>query len=348
MKKLLMLILFTMPVAAFAQNKPEHEIGLLLCLTGVCAENGQDSLHGAQLAVQELNARGEASWELITEDSREDNPSDVISGYRRLKLNPKIHLILGPTWTPAALALAPIAGRDRSMVMISPTVGAREFQASAENLFNMWPPSTKVSAALARYALQHGWKRMAVLSSAQPWDHAQGEAFSAEFKKSGGTLTAATEHSPVVADVKTEATILIASKPDAIFLADFQTSGIAARTLRRQGFKGQLILALLDETRLTDAQGSFAGAIYPDWSEFSPKFAAEFKKAFGMQPSPSAATAYDAVYALAEVSKQVSLTDAAAVSAALMKVDFPGVSGRIRFTPSRDIARSPVFAVVEK
>jgi branched-chain amino acid transport system substrate-binding protein len=167
-------------------------VGALLCLTGTCAEWGNESLKGAELAIEELNNQGGLlgkRLKLIAQDSREENPSEAVSGFLKLKNHPNMHYIVGPTWTPAGLAIAPIASKQKNLIVTSPSLGVKEFNEAAPNLFNTWPHDEVSSRKLARFALAQGWKRAAIFSAQQPWTQAQSDAFADEMIKNGGLIS---------------------------------------------------------------------------------------------------------------------------------------------------------------
>ena len=88
-------------------NSEPIKIGVLLCLTGDCAEWGENSLNGLKLASEEINNNGGVLGrpvELVIQDSAEDNPADSVSAYRQLVLQ-KVKYIIGPNWTKGGFLL---------------------------------------------------------------------------------------------------------------------------------------------------------------------------------------------------------------------------------------------------
>ena len=114
--------------SSFAETKAENfKVGALLCLTGDCAEWGNNSLKGLQLAAEEINKTGGLlgrQIEIVAQDTREaSGGGNSVSAYRQLTLDQEVNYIVGPTWTIGGLPLAPIAAQNRKIIMTSPSLG---------------------------------------------------------------------------------------------------------------------------------------------------------------------------------------------------------------------------------
>lgn len=74
----------------------------------------------------------------MVEDSAEDTVATSLSAFRKLR-TAGVNMIVGPSWRPAGNAIAPVAKRHKDLLMISPSLGVRDFNEAGENLFNVWP-----------------------------------------------------------------------------------------------------------------------------------------------------------------------------------------------------------------
>jgi len=129
--------------------KESIRVGALLCLTGTCAEWGQAAVNGMLMAADEINAQGGVlgkELEIFVQDSLEGESKSSVSAYRMLRSRHKTPYVVGPTWTPAGLAIAPIASKEKDVLVISPSLGVRDFNESADNLFNVWPHESTETA----------------------------------------------------------------------------------------------------------------------------------------------------------------------------------------------------------
>lgn len=335
---------------AFAAD--EIEVGVLACLSGGCAEWGTAAKHGLLLAQEEVNSAGGVlgrKIELHFEDTSEaTSAAQAVTAFRKLLSKGNIAFFIGPSWTPAGLALAPIAGKMSDIIMISPSLGVAEFNETAPNLFNTMMHSETATRTLAQLAQKQGWKRAAVFSSEQPWESLQGKVFREEFTRLGGEIVSLLEPNPDIKDLRTESLKILSSKPDGIFLANLTQEGIAARQLRSLGYSGPFFAALLDQTRIDESNGALQGAISAQSPQAQPHFAAKFSEKFGMQPTVSADTAYDALIALTKAVSSAGAADPLVVRDSLLRVQFDGASGRIEFDDKGGIIREPLLVHVSE
>jgi branched-chain amino acid transport system substrate-binding protein len=304
------------------------------------------------LAQDEINSSGGVlgkQFELQFEDTNEAiSAAQAVTAFRKLRASRNVKFFIGPTWTPAGLALAPIAGKMSDIVMISPSLGVAEFNEAAPNLFNTMMHSETGTRALAKLARERGWKRAGIFSSEQPWETLQGNVFSDEFVRLGGEVSALLEPDPNIKDLRTESLKIIASKPDGILLANMNQEGIAARQLRALGYKGPFFAALLDQTRINEAGGALEGTVSAQSPEASAPFVSKYTAKFGMKPTASADTAHDALVALAKAIALTGGTDSIAVRDALSRVQFDGASGPVKFDDKGGVVREPSLIVVSE
>ena len=173
-------------------KEPPLKIGVVLCLTGGCKQTGTHTLNGLMLARDEINSRGgihDRQVELVVQDSRElDSPSHAVSAYRQLRLDRSISLFVGTSWSIGGLAVAPIAARD-PVILTSASIGLEAFNEAGSNIFNLWPHDSVSTKALARHAIDRGWRKAAVISNTNPWESQLAQVFRDEYKRLGGSET---------------------------------------------------------------------------------------------------------------------------------------------------------------
>lgn len=348
-KKLLFTVVVLLFLAYLRFAEPPNDasnsipVGVLLCLQGVCSEWGENALKGAMLAAEEINSAGGLNGkqiELIVEDSAEGvSVGRTISAFRSLK-NKGTRFLIGPSWTPAGLALAPIVSKDKDIIMMSPSLGVASFNETAKNLFTLWPHDSHTTEKIARHMYQLGIRRVAIFSSEQPWDQLQGRTFEKEFVRLGGTVTIRLEPNPGKQDIKVEATKVVASRPEAVFLSNFQQLAIALKEMRKLKFKGVRATILIDETRIKNAEGAMSGVWYAKFPEAKEEFTEAFRLRFGDVPGPSAATAYDAIYAFAKAYSKNPVVDIS-LAKQLLEQRTLGASGEIVFDTKGGLVRVP-------
>lgn len=328
------------------QESQTLKIGALVCLTGECAEWGTESLSGMKLAVEELNRTGGVlgrQLELVVEDSRDTTPRETVTAFKRLRTVKNVNFIVGPTWTPAGLAIAPLAKNQKDLIVTSPSLGVKDFDHAGENLFNLWPHDETRARLLARTAISRGQKRLAIFSSQQPWSKQIGNAFEEEAQKLGATIVAKTEPIDSEKNLRAEALKIAESKPDAVFFSVItDQAGIGARELAKLNLQAPRMIVMLDETTLALAQGALEGALSTEYPAPSPEFKKHYQEAFGRVPRVSADTGYDTVRLYAQAIETARSSEPAAVLPTLQATrQYQGASGEISFDAMGGVTKEP-------
>lgn len=323
------------------------KVGMSVCQTGSCAEWGENAIKGAQLAVEKINSDPKSKkLELVIEDSQEDKVTSAISAYEKLK-GQGIKFFFTPTWTPAALALAPIVSKD-DVVALAASVGVRDYNEAGTNIFNTWPNDDEGSKYLARYVKSQGINNIAIVSSKQPWEEIQGNAFADEFTKQGGTVVYKIEPQLTEKNFKTPATEIINKKAEAVFYANLNNSGIAARDLKTLGFTGKQFAVLMDQTRLDQAAGALDGTIYVQSPEADSSFMKAYRDKYNEDAKVSSDNAYDAIMWLSYALNKTDDTSPKNIASIMskMKTLDNTANGTLKFNGKGAVLRDPALWIV--
>lgn len=334
-------LLVALPIAQ-AEDLAAEKIGILLCLSGDCAQWGRASLNGANLAIDEINARGGLNGRKLiarVEDSREAKPSDTITAFQSLASDPSIRLIIGPSWTPAGMALAPLAAQKR-LILITPSMTVSDFSKTARNIFNAMPPEDLMTKALAEFAIRRGWRKVAIFASQHPAEFAQGKIFESSLKELGGTVSFFANPLPDAPDLRTEALRIHKSAPDAVYVSNWW--GTAPKALRAAGYVGPVLTRQMDPQRLEAAGGSLNNSFFPRYPKPSSQFETKYRERFKEDPPLFAATSYDIVQIYANVARQISADDFTGFERTFAGTNFEGTSGLILFGPDRTVVTRSV------
>jgi len=99
---------------AHAQSDPIR-VGFVGAMSGQSAKSGEGLTRGLQLAIDEINARGGVLGRRLTLVVRDDesNPAKGQTAARELIQNEKVAVIFGGIDTPVAMAIVPIANKER-------------------------------------------------------------------------------------------------------------------------------------------------------------------------------------------------------------------------------------------
>jgi len=322
------------------------KIGVMLCLSGDCSAWGASGLKGARLAAEQLNSAGGVNGrriELVVEDSRDTQPATSVSAFKKLTSDPEMHFIVGPTWTVGAMPIAPLAGKNKRIVIISPSVGVKEFNEAAANIFNDWPHDEVATRAIAAYAAKQGWSKGAVFGSQDPFYMTQSDIFEEEFKKRGGRILLRIDPLPDAVDLRSEALRIKTAAPDFVVMTNYQADFIA-KSLKQVALTAPLLAVQMEKERVKAADGALEGVVFAMYEEPRVEFQRDFKQRFAEEPGISADTAYDAVMLLADAIKRAGSFDPERVREMLAATHaFKGASGTFSFDAKGAVDKRPVL-----
>lgn len=331
------------------------KVGFIAALTGVGSAIGNEELQGTRLAVENINAAGGVSGrpiELIAEDLSLDKMRVAGSVAQKLINIDKVVAIVGPQWDEPTLAIAPIIEENKIPTVSHNLTPIAEQGTNNEYLFSVWPSNEIGVQELLRFAKDQGLFRIAII---QPGNFGFWELVSGYFIKHAPTYRITVVHQDSGTDLSNAdyRTLILKAKsadPDAIFgtFAEFECPFL------RQATELELNVPLLSTESagtpdaLKDCPNLLEGKLYfstPARAEKYDSFAADFKKQFGNEPQfPSAVTAYDAVYVIADALERAENLEGEQIKNALNKTDLSGISLPEIIFDDRGYVRTPVDA----
>lgn len=324
------------------------DIGAIYMLTGTGATWGLNSQNGANLAVEEINDAGGVNGKLlriIYEDNQGDNPKAAVSAYHNLKRH-GIEFILGTTWSPSGVAVAPLACEDRT-AMISSTLGVAEFNEECDYLFNLWPHDEGLSEEIGRYAFEQGHERIAILGSRQLWEQQQAEAVKRGFENAGGEVAAFELPEGYDRDIRTELLRIKESDPDAVVFTNQGITEITAVRLRELGLDVPFYSVLIDHEQILAANGALEGTTVISSLTPTEAFKKKYERAYNDSVDIGADTSYDAVMLLARAMEATGSEDPEDVKEYLNGLTtYTGASGNLTFDGKGGVTKRPLVSVV--
>ncbi len=350
MRKLLTLILMLFLPAFVTAEQEKFEMGVLVSLTGNWAQVGKNIQQGTTLAAKDINAAGGILGKQLTLDfqdtDEEKSGAKVVSGYRYLRQK-GIKFFIGPTGVPGILALTPLAVKD-DVVVVAPTATNSIYKSSTK-LFNASGDNYVTTKAVAELMYRQGVRKAAIFSSLQPWESDQARIFREIFEKLGGSIVEEVSPAADQTELRVEALKIKKSNPEAVFMSDFNQIASAGRALKQQGYTGKKFLAFIDQSHVTDSQGSLDGSELFLFNPPGVEFVARYKNEYGEEPGAFADSAYDAVFALSKGIILAGSFDTAAVINSLHAIEFTGSSGKlVKFDADGLIARGITRHVIKE
>lgn len=144
-----------------------------------------------------------------------------------------------------------------------------------------------------------------------------------------------------------EALKIKVSNPDVVFFSSLVQLGIASKELRKLGWNGHKLAAYVDDTRLQESQGALEGTMFMTFAMPTEAFSKKYEEKLGRRPEIPAAGGYDAVYAYSKAISVANTFDADKVKAELLRIQFAGASGAIKFDKDGCAMKEPQLWKVE-
>ena len=315
--------------------------------------------HAAELAVEEINARGGVEGrplELVQRDDYADPDSAVFVATDLYEAG--VSAVIGHLFSGMTLAAAPVynGGAD-PVAAISPSSSSPDISTAGDYTFRICPSDLAHGAALARWVYDTlGLGRGAVLYLNDQYGRGVRQTFVRDFTRRGGVLESI---DPYLGDTPQVAPYLdrLARLGGTGFLVVAGNRGEAEEVLRQARKRG-LTMPVLggDGLEGIEGAGALAEGVYVS-AAYHPTIATPANKRFldayrkkfpseGLPNQPAAAT-YDAVYLLREVMVRAG-SERAEVRRELARVGtrapaFRGVTGTVTFDSKGDVPNQAVY-----
>ncbi|MDB5259707.1 MAG: Extracellular ligand-binding receptor [Candidatus Taylorbacteria bacterium] len=337
------------------------KIGGILIMSGGGAAWGDGSKSGMQMAVEDINKNGGVNGRklsLVLEDDAGD-PKKAISAFSKLTNSDGAKFIIGPNWSNSGLALVDLAKNNKA-VLISPTLGVKEFNEGSENIFNTWPHDFILSRNIADYVYKKGYRNVAIFGLQDSWVYDQTKNFKERFEELGGKVALVYEPQATETDMRAGITKVKADKSiDAIIMtvAGYSQSHIMPQQIRSLSVNLPIFSVNIDKKSIHDCGAACEDMIFLSYFTPNKQFEAKYKAKFGAEVLIGADSSYDAVMLLAKAMTETKSTDVASVSKYLNAVkEYDGMSGNLKsdgkrafikpYTVNRVMKGEPV-AIVE-
>jgi branched-chain amino acid transport system substrate-binding protein len=362
-------------LATLACNKPGAgntvKIGLNAELTGEMPAVGASSKNGAQLYVDQVNARGgldvggkKMKLELVAADNGA-KADQAAAAAQRLISQDNVVAMIGPNASVAAIPAGEIA-ESMNVPMITPwstnpkTTINTSTGKPKKNVFRACFTDLFQAKVLGKFVKEKlGANTAAVLYDvASEAPNGQANLFRQTFEGLGGKVVAFETYTTGDRDFSAQLTKIKAANPDVLFLpAYYNDVPLIAQQARRLGITAKLVgsdaWSSPEIIKLggQDVEGSYFCNHYSSQiaTPVAKKFIADYTAKYGQAPDDVAALTYDAMGLLGQAITDAKSTDRAAVRDALSRVqNYPGVTGTMKFTPgSGDPIKSAVILQIK-
>ena len=347
----------TMTASTAAMADVVVKLGFAGPLTGPVSHLGKDEQYGAQLALDDANAKGvvlggqKVRFELMPEDDQAD-PRTATTVAQRL-VDAGVKGVVGHVTSGAAIPASRIY-EQAGVPSITPSATSPKLtQQKFRTTYRVIANDMQQGAAMARFATEAlKAKRIAVIDDRTAYGQGLADALVDNLKRLGVTPVGREFTNDKATDFSAILTRLKAAKPDAIFyggmdaqgaplLRQMKQLGIEARFLSGDGVCTTEMIKLAGPAIGADVFCTQAG-IPMDKMPAGKSFNERFLKRFNTPVQLYAPYSYDAASALIEAMKLADSADPARYLPLLQKVSFKGVTGTVAFDASGDIREGGV------
>ena len=347
----------TMTASTAAMADVVVKLGFAGPLTGPVSHLGKDEQYGAQLALDDANAKGvvlggqKVRFELMPEDDQAD-PRTATTVAQRL-VDAGVKGVVGHVTSGAAIPASRIY-EQAGVPSITPSATSPKLtQQKFKTTYRVIANDMQQGAAMARFATEAlKAKRIAVIDDRTAYGQGLADAVVDNLKRLGVTPVGREFTNDKATDFSAILTRLKAAKPDAIFyggmdaqgaplLRQMKQLGIDAKYLGGDGVCTTEMIKLAGPAINADVFCTQAG-IPMDKMPAGKSFNERFLKRFSTPVQLYAPYSYDAASALIEAMKLADSADPARYLPLLQKVSFKGVTGTVAFDASGDIREGGV------
>ena len=348
---------------ATAGCKRKHEgivLGLYASMTGPEAEFGISTRNGAQMAIDEVNARGGLLGQrihLVVEDTRGDS-NEAASAVTRLIDREGSVGVLGEIASSLSLAGGRVAQR-RHTPMVSPSSTNETVTQVGNYIFRVCFIDPFQGAVMSSYARQRGMTRVAIFKDqGSAYSTGLADAFRRTFSNSGGTVV--DEQSYRASDTHFSAQLgsILRQNPDAIFVPGYYTNvALIAREARGLGFRGIFMggdgwdaPALYENDDDALVGSVFSESFAPDHpvTPTGQAFVVNYRNRYHTDANGLAALGYDAALVMMDGIRRANSLDTARIRDAIASTrNFEGATGSTTLDAHRNAVKSAVVLGVE-
>ena len=338
------------PAKAAAPAAPQEtvvKLGHVGPLTGGIAHLGKDNENGAQLAINEANAKGvtiggqKVKFELLKEDDQAD-PKVGTTVAQKL-VDAKVVGIVGHLNSGTTIPASSIYNQAGIPMITGSATNPKLTEQGFKNVFRVVGRDDQQGPAVANYLLGSKPKTVAILDDATAYGEGLANEVEKTLKAAGVIVLPREKGTDKTVDWKAQLTKVKGKKPDAVFYGGMDaTGGPLLKQARDLGIKATFAFG---DGACTDEMGKLAGdaaeglicsqAGIPVQAA-SKGFTDGYKAAFKADPILYAPFTYDAANLLIEAMKKAGSTDPKVYLATLQKISFTGASGGIGFDEKGD------------
>ncbi len=215
------------------------KVGVIASSTGPAAIVGIPQKNTVALLPTEIAGQ---KLEYIVLDDASD-PTNAVTGVKKLLLEQKVDVLIGPTTTPGALAMLEFIAEARTPLLT--TVGSSAVIQPLDDkkrwVFKTTQNDDLIADAVIGHMRRHGIKNVGFIGFNDSYGENWFKVFGPLAEKAGIKLVASERYARTDQSVTGQTLKLMAAKPDAIFIAATGAPAVLPQaTLQEKGYKGKV------------------------------------------------------------------------------------------------------------
>src|SRR6195952_5569408 len=226
-------------VLGLGTAQAQIKIGITMSASGPGAALGQPQSKTVAALPKEIGGQKVTYFAL----DDESDPTKGAQNARKLIAEEKVDVLLGSSLTPVSLPLIDIAAESKTVllslaaaaVLVSPMDEKKKW------VFKVVPNDDIMANAILKYIAKSGVKNLGYIGVSDAYGEGYYKVLSEQAPKLGITLTGHEVYARSDASVTGQVLKILATKPDAVFVASAGTPAVLPqKALRERGYKGPI------------------------------------------------------------------------------------------------------------
>jgi len=303
------ILLTILNISCSKDNGNVIKLGAVTPLTGPISTYGENIRDGILLAVDEINKSGGIDGgriKIIFEDEG-DGPRSAVNSVRKLININNVQAIIGPATSDGVLAAAPIAEKNKT-VLLSPSATSNNIREAGDYIFRNRASASQEASIFTEYIISElNVMTFGVLRADADYALSFIEVCRNVIDEKGGQILIEEVFNEGSTDYRSQLSKIKALSPQGIFIIGVPSElGIILNQINELGIKSRLFSNTIDSPQIFKiAEGAAEGLTFvttfydPNYGgKYIKEFDNKFKKEYGRASHIFGANAYDAVYLL--------------------------------------------------
>ncbi len=334
---------------ASAGNTSPIVLGMATPTSGSSSAIGPYMSNGAQLAINEINAKGGVLGRQLKLDVQDEacDPKTAVAAANKL-VSDKVVASVGGYCSGATLPTLPVFARA-NIPMVIPAANSDDLvKAGQKNVFLINGTGTQQAKAATTWMTKTGAKRVALMDDNTSYSKNIAVQTAKDLSATSIKVVKSESVTAGESDYSANVTSVLSAKPDFVYWTGYyQEGGLIIRQLRQAGYKGNIMVAdgSVDQQLIKIAGATQAGGVFatmtqtPDTIPGAKGWVASYKKTFNADPGPYSTQAYDAVRVVAKAITDAGSADGPKLITALEAIKgLQLFSGPLSFTPQHTLS----------